>query len=62
VNPASPPHIDSMDEKGTNFIYTLNYEVFPEVDNVKLDDINLEKTVVEVIEEDVDRMLETLRE
>jgi trigger factor len=62
VNPASPPHIDSMDEKGTNFIYTLNYEVFPEVDNVKLDDINLEKTVAEVTEEDVDRMLETLRE
>jgi trigger factor len=62
INPASPPHIDSMDEKGSNFIYTLNYEVFPEVDNVKLDDINLEKTVAEVTDEDVDRMLETLRE
>ncbi|WP_320166275.1 trigger factor [Methylophaga sp.] len=62
INPASPPHIDSMDEKGSNFIYTLNYEVFPEVDNVKLDNINLEKTVAEVTDEDVDRMLETLRE
>ncbi len=62
VNPASPPHIDSMDEKGENFIYTLNYEVFPEVENVKLDDITLEKTVAEVTDEDVDRMLETLRE
>lgn len=62
VNPASPPHIDSMDEKGSNFVYTLNYEVFPEVENVKLDDITLEKTVAEVTDEDVDRMLETLRE
>jgi len=62
VNPASPPHIDSMDEKGSNFIYTLNYEVFPEVESVKLDDITLEKTVAEVTDEDVDRMLETLRE
>jgi trigger factor len=62
VNPASPPHIDSMDEKGSNFIYTLNYEVFPEVESVKLDDITLEKTVADVTDEDVDRMLETLRE
>lgn len=62
VNPAGPPHIDSMDEEGEKFIYTLNYEVFPEVADVKLDDITLEKTVAEVQDEDIDRMLETLRE
>lgn len=62
VNPAGPPHIDSMDEEGEKFIYTLNYEVFPEVADVKLDDITLEKTVAEVQDEDVDRMIETLRE
>ncbi|MCX4188275.1 trigger factor [Methylophaga sp. OBS4] len=62
VNPAGPPHIDSMDEDGQNFVYTLKYEVFPEVAEVKLDDVTLEKTVAEVQEEDVDRMLETLRE
>jgi trigger factor len=62
INPAGPPHIDSMDEDGKNFVYTLKYEVFPEVAEVKLDDVTLEKTVAEVQEEDVDRMLETLRE
>ncbi|WP_438969864.1 trigger factor [Methylophaga sp.] len=62
VNPAGPPHIDSMDEDGEKFVYTLNYEVFPEVDAVKLDGITLEKTVAEVQDEDVDKMLETLRE
>lgn len=62
VNPAGPPHIDSMDEEGEKFVYTLNYEVFPEVSEVKLDNITLEKTVAEVQDEDVDRMIETLRE
>ncbi|MCX4191313.1 trigger factor [Methylophaga sp. OBS1] len=62
INPAGPPHIDSMDEEGEKFIYTLNYEVFPEVSDVKLDDITLEKTVAEVTDEDVDKMIETLRE
>jgi trigger factor len=62
INPAGPPHIDSMDEEGEKFIYTLNYEVFPEVDAIKLDDLTLEKTVAEVTDEDVDKMIETLRE
>lgn len=62
VNPAGPPHIDSMDEDGEKFVYTLNYEVFPDVAEIKLDDITLEKTVAEVTDEDVDKMLETLRE
>jgi trigger factor len=62
VNPAGPPHIDSMDEEGEKFVYTLNYEVFPDVADVKLDGITLEKTVAEVTDEDVDKMIETLRE
>jgi trigger factor len=62
VNPASPPHIDSMKEEDSTLVYTLNYEIFPEIDAVKVDDIKLEKTVAEVSDEDVDKMLETLRE
>ncbi|KKN32621.1 hypothetical protein LCGC14_0812100 [marine sediment metagenome] len=62
VNPASPPHIDSMDEKDSNLVYTLNYEVFPEVKDINVSDIKLTKTVAEVTDEDVDGMLETLRE
>lgn len=62
INPAGPPHIESMDDKDGSFVYTLSYEVFPEVAEVKLEGIKLEKTVAEVTDEDVDGMLETLRE
>jgi trigger factor len=51
-----------MNEEGESFIYTLNYEVFPEVSEIKFDDVTLEKTVAEVSDEDVDKMIETLRE
>lgn len=62
INPASAPHIETMKEDEGNFVYTMNYEVFPEVKEVKLDDISIEKTVAEVQDEDVNTMLETLRE
>ncbi len=62
VNPANTPNIDSMKEEGSALIYTLNYEIFPELDSIKLDNLKLEKTVAEVGDEDVDTMLETLRE
>jgi trigger factor len=62
VNPANTPNIDSMKEEGSALIYTLNYEIFPEVGDLKLDNIKLEKTVAEVTEDDVNTMLETLRE
>ncbi len=62
VNPASTPNIDSMKEEGSALIYTLNYEIFPELESIKLDKLKLEKTVAEVNDEDVDTMLDTLRE
>ena len=62
INPAGPPHLDSMDEKDGNLIYTLNYEIFPEVSAINLDDVTLEKTVAEVSDDDVATMIETLRE
>jgi trigger factor len=51
-----------MDDKDGNFVFSLTYDVFPEVQEIKLDGIELEKTVAEVTDEDVDNMLETLRE
>lgn len=62
VNPASPPHIDSMRDEEANFVYTVVYEIFPELESVNLKKLTLEKTVAEVSDEDVDKMLETLRE
>ena len=62
INPASPPHVAKMDEKDNTLIYALEYEVFPDVKEVVLKGIKLEKIVAEVQDEDVDGMLETLRE
>jgi trigger factor len=62
INPASPPNIDEMDEKDGNLVYSMSYEVFPDVGSVEVKDLTLEKTVAEVTDEDVDGMLETLRE
>ncbi|PHS69001.1 MAG: trigger factor [Methylophaga sp.] len=62
INPAGPPHINSMDDKDGTLIYTIQYEVFPDVKEIKLEGISIEKTVAEVNDEDVDQMLETLRD
>lgn len=62
VNPASTPNIDSMKEEGSALVYTLNYEIFPELESINLDKLKLEKTVAEVSDEDVDTMLDTLRD
>lgn len=62
INPASTPNIDSMREEGSALVYTLNYEIFPELESINLDKIKLEKTVAEVSDEDVDVMLDTLRD
>jgi len=62
INPAGPPHIDTMDEKDGSLVYTMVYDVFPEVTEVKLKGIKLEKTTAEVQDSDVDTMLETLRQ
>lgn len=62
INPASPPHIDSMDDEGASFKFSLVYDVFPEVQEIKLDNVEIEKVVAQVTDEDVDNMLETLRQ
>ena len=62
INPAGPPHVATMEEKDNSLVYAIEYDVFPEVKEVKLKGIKLEKIVAEVQDEDVDGMLETLRE
>ncbi len=62
INPAGPPHISSMDEKDNSLIYTLEYDVFPDVKEVQLKGIKIEKIIAEVQDDDVAGMLETLRE
>ncbi len=62
INPASPPHIETMKEEGSALIYSMAYDIFPEVKEINLKGIELERATAEVQDEDVDTMLETLRE
>lgn len=62
INPAGPPHIDSMNEEGSSLVYCLNYDVFPDVKKINLKGISVEKTAAEVQDDDVTTMLETLRD
>jgi trigger factor len=62
INPASRPSIEEMNEKDGAFVYTMTYEVFPEIKEINLKDVSVEKVTAEVNDEDVDAMLETLRE
>ena len=62
INPASRPSIEEMNEEDGAFAYTLAYEVFPEIKKVNLKDVSIERITAEVQDDDVDAMLETLRE
>ena len=62
INPAGRPHIDKMEEKGDMFVYSMSYDVFPDVKEINLKGIKVEKITAEVQDSDVDTMLETLRE
>ncbi|MGL4860141.1 MAG: trigger factor [Enterobacteriaceae bacterium] len=63
INPAgAPSYIVPEDyHPGNDFIYDVEFEVYPEITLQGLDSIEVEKPQVTVKPEDVDTMLETLR-
>lgn len=63
VRPAGMPNIqpeESKDDEGMT--YSATFEVYPEIESVELDSLEIEKPVTEISEEDVDNMLEKLLE
>ncbi len=48
--------------EGENFEFTAEIEVFPEVGEIDVTDLKIEKPAAEVADSDVDDMIETLRE
>lgn len=48
-------------EAGKDFSFTATFEVFPEVDIKGLENIEVEKPVVEITEADLDKMVDVLR-
>ena len=62
INPAgAPSYVPGEYKLGEDFTYAVEFEVYPEVELQGLDAIEVEKPVVEVTDEDVDAMLDTLR-
>jgi len=62
INPAGAPnYIPGEYKQGEDFNFSVEFEVYPEVELKDLENIEVEKPVVEVNDADVDTMLETLR-
>ncbi|OEF26978.1 trigger factor [Vibrio rumoiensis] len=62
INPAGAPTFAPVEfEEGKDLVFTATFEVYPEVELKGLDNITVEKPAVEVKEEDVNEMIETLR-
>ena len=63
MDPASLPSIkDVKMEEGKDLEYTAVFEVFPAVTPAPFDEISVEKLKCDVSDEDMDMMIETLRE
>ncbi|CNH68495.1 trigger factor [Yersinia massiliensis] len=62
INPAGAPnYVPGEYKQGEDFTFSVEFEVYPEVELKDLESIEVEKPVVEVNDADVDTMLETLR-
>ncbi|QIC14837.1 trigger factor [Providencia vermicola] len=62
INPAgAPSYKPEMLEDGKDFVYSVEFEVYPEIELKGLETIEVEKPVVTVKDEDLENMLETLR-
>ena len=62
VNPVgAPDYKPEQYKEGEDFVYSVEFEVFPEIELKDLESIEVVKPVVTVKDEDGDNMLETLR-
>jgi len=63
INPAGMPTIEEVKlEEGKDLEYTATFEVFPEIEIKSFESISVEKLTSEISDEDLDSMIETLRE
>lgn len=62
LHPASKPFVEPTEaEKGSDLEFTATFEVYPQFELKGLDKIKVERPVVEVTDEDVGKLIETLR-
>lgn len=62
LRPAGMPHIETDDKKSeNNLAYTATFEVYPEITLAPMDQIQLEKPVIDITDADIDQMIDTIR-
>ena len=63
LRPALPPKVDIVSfSEGTDLEYNMSLEVLPEIPEPSFGDIEIERLVVEIPDEDVDRAIERMAE
>ncbi len=62
VRPAGTPNITEHNDKpGEGVEYTATFEVYPEISPVSMQNVKIEKTVVDITEANIDEMIETIQ-
>ncbi len=62
LRPASNPTISPLDTgQGKGVVYTATFEVYPEITLAPLEELEIEKPVCSISEDDVDNMIEVIR-
>ena len=63
LNPAGMPHIERVNDKaGEDFSFTATFEIYPEVEVIGLDKVSVTRQTAEISDDDVQVMIEKLRE
>jgi trigger factor len=63
ITPAGAPFVEpTKNKEGEDFEFTATFEVYPEIEIKDLTDVTIEKPVAEVTDEDLNEMIETLRD
>lgn len=62
LNPVGQPHIESIKaELGADLTYTAIFEIYPQIEAPALKGVSLERLRVDIVEEDVNKVLEQMR-
>ena len=63
ISAASVPQIEDISTAaGKDFAFTATFEVFPEISQLTFDNILVERPVATILDEDIERVIDTLRD
>ena len=64
LHPAGMPHIETsegVEDESKDLAFTATFEVYPEIELGSMDQVKIEKPVVEITDADIDKMVDTIR-